>query len=184
MVHTLSLCGRHRPGHLQRRLHLRQAVTGAAHSGAVWHAGAAQPLCAVWLLLLGALPLPGEPAGHALLWAAPLSWLCRRLGMLTSPGLFQACSPATRRCSPVSFAHWPFLLCPSHGPIWQDHLHLFMVTRSRNCLLTVQTLPNTTTGGCVRLLVLPQRCVPGAPGSPLPCALLRVSPAGRFPAGL
>jgi hypothetical protein len=29
----------------------------------------------------------------------------------------------------------------------QDHLHLFMVTRSPNCLLTVQTLPNTTTGG-------------------------------------
>ncbi|KAI7846427.1 hypothetical protein COHA_000040 [Chlorella ohadii] len=29
----------------------------------------------------------------------------------------------------------------------QDHLHLFMVTRSPKCVLTVQTLPGTTTGG-------------------------------------
>ena len=34
-------------------------------------------------------------------------------------------------------------LCPPR----QDHLHLFMVTRSPSCLLTIQTLPGTTTGG-------------------------------------
>ena len=125
-----------------------------------------------WLLLLRALPLPGEPAGHVLLWTASLSWLCRQLGMLTSPGLFQSRSPATLPLRTRYLAHWPSLLCPSPAPIWQDHLHLFMVTRSRNCFLTVQTLPNTTTGGCVQLLVLPRRFVRGAPGPSLPCALL------------
>ncbi len=34
-------------------------------------------------------------------------------------------------------------------PRWQDHLHLFMVTRSPSCVLTIETLPGTTTGGCV-----------------------------------
>lgn len=45
VVHTLALRSGHRPGNLQRRLLLRAAGAGAAHSGAVWHPGGRSLLC-------------------------------------------------------------------------------------------------------------------------------------------
>ena len=55
--------------------------------------------------------------------------------------------PAARACrQPLRTHHLPARRPPL--PPLQDHLQLLIVSRSKECIVAVKTLPITTTGGC------------------------------------